>query len=965
MIVHGGEPPFVEEPNPRFGGLIKKLNEMTDYVYERTVNFNEETKGRLVEFNNEMAKFITEVVAPVNEHIASRGAQHGETKKTISLGLKDNFRTATLAEQIALANVDAFVTPQGAKQAIAANAGVFVAGNYQQNDVIQMASYFFPDEYPTWPPSRPEPVRYMNNNGQGGRIPMLLNGDRMVFSVRHDPTQYQRQSLYLSGPTNVARKTQLEEIQNVLTYYGGHGWNNVAGPTSGGNVGFFLPIADKNIYEFVDATGLPSDQARSYLLYRGYGQVVYKGMSISVGQVNGTQFAINHRFFQVDALNSNPTMSRIVDSSYPASFSTLGGNSSGAAQGSHVHSLSDFITLPAGATARIGGSGQGIVTSLFWNAQDYEAYLFVAMNIEIALANGTYKYLTLRFVESIIPGTLRAGGSAAFSVVGSRVKDVIPATGLAPVNGQWIEGCTPFNINSPSHLPGCVLDNGEVVKSRATKYGVRVKRYMGALKGLKAWVLGVRPPISMKQAVSETMVPARHSPFGPLAERIIPINHSAANTTYLVYELDILTGRYRWNERAWGSTSPVGAVAGNKFGIRLPDTVTARDNLANLPKGLVSVASMTAAGVTLGALAFTTNNGFKGNASVSYLNGTLTVGAQVSLSPVSLLSLQAFAGDVLTRAKAASPQSALMENARKPQIQVFAVTVNRAVFVVTDGLCHAEVGVAPYTITNGVFTLNFVPSNGIKATVVTAPVGALSGGYRESNSGDGVRMEFGDLMVMQTATESFSFTATRAFGDIYGDVSFRISSLVSAVQPTVSGLFANNGRTYDGDYAIDLVDELYPAFTIPMKGIYQQDTSAAFATLCKNVSNSVETTDPFDINETGWVRVPAGAKVVIGGRAYILDKDYAVKVSATGVSYCYLSQVNGNLVISASPVYREPSNIEVQFGVSNNGVLTINKEWLVLDRHLVSATRRGSAVPYFEEDGGNGPNRFFTQRDRI
>ena len=32
MIVHGGEPPFIEDPEPRFGSVIEKLNELAFYV---------------------------------------------------------------------------------------------------------------------------------------------------------------------------------------------------------------------------------------------------------------------------------------------------------------------------------------------------------------------------------------------------------------------------------------------------------------------------------------------------------------------------------------------------------------------------------------------------------------------------------------------------------------------------------------------------------------------------------------------------------------------------------------------------------------------------------------------------------------------------------------------------------------------------------------------------------------------
>lgn len=968
MIVHGGEPPFVEEPNPRFGGVITELNNMANYVQEKTTEFNEGTKGRLHEFTDNLNAFINDVAIPITNHLNARGAVHKETKKTISLGLKDNFRAATLAEQIALANVDAFVTPQGAKQAIIANQATYTPAGYQQNDVIQMAGYFFPDEYPTLIPTRPEPIRYLTDDVTNGRTPVLINGDRLVFSPRQNVGLYQRQSLFVSGPTKVARKTQLEEIQNVANYYTGLGWNNIAGVSSAGTVGFFYPIADKKIYEFKNNTGLPASDSRAFLLFRGYGGHVYKGMGVSVvpDYANGT-FAVHHRFFRVNSLETDPTMVNVVDGNYQATYTLKGGTSVGPAQSSHTYNVADFIALPAGSRAVIGGDAQGVSTSLFWSAQDYEAYLFIAVSLTITLADGTERYVTLRFLESIIPGTLRPGGTARFTTLGNlAVKDSLPADLTIPEGRPWIEQGNRWNMNSPVHLPGAVLDNGEIVKAKAGKYSLRVKRFTNDLKGIRAWTLGPRPVVSMKEATSEIMVPARHACFTALPDRIIPFKHTPTETSYLVYGLDVSLGRYRWQEMAWNRNSIVGAVAGNKFGITVPDIIMDRDNLLQFPTAISCYASSSVDGVSLSAMGFTKNNNYRGYSSMSFVNGVLTLGSVLLLSPATLISLQAMSGGMMDRARARSPFPANIERFRDPQIQVWALTGNKAVFMLSDGLCHAEVGIAPYTIIGDKFVLDFLPSNGVKTTIITQPGAAATGLYRVSGSGDGVRLSFNDLMAIQTGADTFSMALTRPFGDMYGDLSFNVSSYGASATPTITPVVVNPARMYASSYSIDAVEELYPAFVIPKKGLYQYDpANTDYTTNCKNVANQAEVVDPFDINEAGWVRVPSGAKVFIGGRTYVLDKDFAVKVNLTGVSYCYLVRRGDTLAALASPTIRETSNNEVLFGTATNGILDINKEYLVLDRHLLSATRRGSAIPYFEDDGNLGPNRFFTQRDRI
>lgn len=964
MIVHGGEPPFIEDPEPRFGSVIEKLNELAFYVQEQTENYNAGTKDKLLEFATSMAAFVNEVTPPITAHLTATGAQHGETAKTVGLGLKDNFRTATLAEQQALADVDAFMTPQGVKAALANNSSSFNTEAYQKNDVLQVSSYFFPDDYPRLVPSRPEPPRYLGTDGYNGRVPMLFNGDRMVFSPRCDPERYEGNVLYVSGPTKVAHKTQLEEITNIKNYYTGLGWNNVAATSSAGTVSFFHPLADKNIYEFKNNTGLPAAEAHSFLLYRGYGGVVYKGIAVSVTQAAPTTLTINHRIFNVNLLETDPTMVNLVDGAYPAVFQSIAGNSAGSVQGSHNLNVLDFLTLPPGAVVTLDGDAQGATCSLFWNTQDYEAYLFIAASLAVTLPSGAKQYITLRFVESIIPGTLRTDGSATFRVLGTYNKDVIPDTLVPAEDAQWCEPSNRWNINSPVHLPGCVLQNGEVVKSRAGKYGMRVKRHLNALLGLKDWITGPRPVVDIKNATTEIMTPSRHSPFTALPERIIPITHSDQNTTYLVYGLDLTTGRHIWQELSWNSGNLVSVATEDRFGIRLPATTTKQNKLITFPQSISTYVSSSGNGVATNALCFTTTNGYKGHTSFQYEAGLLTLGATINLSPLSLLALQSAAGAVLDRAKTFNP--ALNTNLRKVSIQVFALTANKAVYLITDGMSYAEAGVTSYTIVDGVFVLDFDTSSGVSLTRVTEPVATQAGVSRESLSGDGTRMDFNDLMAIQQSPSNFSVVATRAYGNVYGDLSFSISDLTEA-EPIITGGRSNAARLYMTDLSIDTVDEIFPALLIPNKGLYQYDptTDSGYTTLMYNVIEPDQKVDPFDINEAGWVHVPAGAKLILNGRTYVLDQDFAVKVNPTGTTYCYLVRNGDVLSAIGSTTLRESANNEVMFGKSVNGVLEINHSYLVMDKHVVSAIRLGSAIPCFEDNGANGVNQFFTQRDRI
>lgn len=967
MIVHGGQPPFIEEPNPKFGGVISKLNEISLFVAEKTENFSSSTQDRLHEFADELDAFVRDVAIPIDAHIAKVGAVHGENKGTIGLSLKDNFRAATLAEAIAMARVDAFVTSKGAKQSVLANTAEYVDTNFQQNDVIQMASYYFPNEYPVQVPSVPEPIKYFNGPSKNTNVPMILNGDRFVLSpYQVAGPAYQRNSLFVSGPTNQIGKSLMQEVQNVTSSYGSYGWNNVGARASNGKVMFFHPISDKNIYEFADGIGVSTVNNNAFLMYQGFGGVVYKGIAVSVAFAAEDIINIKQTFYSVAALETNPTLQPVVDASYKANVNIPGTVSNGVnANNTYQFDLKQVLNLPAGSTVvRLPGWTPSV--SMYWNAQDIDAHLFIAVPVRITIA-GKVKRACLRFVISIKPGTLRPGGICTVTALNMGTKDTMAADLVIPADAKWLEEDHVWNLNNPARDPGALLTNGDLVKVRSFKYGVMLKRYNTGFKGLRDWVMGNRPIVQMYEATSEIAVPARHQVFGPLPERVIPISYKPGEIIYLGYGLDISTGRYGWKEYGWTVNPMKGFVSGNKFGIRSPDYVTDRSRLPNVPGSLVCSNVINGADrkVTVSGLAFNDSNEFKGFKTITYSGGTLILKDVVSLSPASIFSLRAASSEVMKRAAVLNPYVAAVAALREPQIQVFKITDTRVLVMFSDGLSYVEVGIFPYSEVNGVILLDFAPTNGVKTTPVTVATPTMVGVARTSISGDNVQSLFYDAQVNQVNATTYEIAVERPFGDLYGNVSF-VASNIDTVNPVITSPSFNPARLYQGSSAIDLVDPIYPSFTMPVDGLYTHSPSNnEYSTNCLCVSVPSRTTDPFDPVEAGWVRVPAGAKVLLGGRGYFLNQDYPVKVNPTGVTYCYLTRSGDLLQAFGSSVIRETSNNEVLYGVATNGVLEVSNNYLVLARHLVSSSRRGSAVPYFEDDGAKGPNKFFTQRDRI
>lgn len=952
------EPPFVETPEPGFGVVIRKLNEMVVQAEDRTTNYNKNIQDKLDELDTHVTAWIASSVTPIDQHLAKRGAIHGETKKTVGLSKKDNFRTATLAEQINYANVNAFVTPAGAKAALDANTGEFDLSQYQRNGVFQFASYYYPDDYPTAIPATPEPVRYTISKG---RVPMLMNGDRVVYSPRSDEARYTRQSLFLGMPLKGSAGARLSEIVNATARYTGTNWNMTAGDATDSKVAFFRPLGDKQIYHYKTTLPLPAGN-RNYLLYNRNAAAAYRGLGIAVG-LAGTVLTLSHRFFYTNLQATDPTLTELIASGYLGQFDRMGATPVAApANGSHAYDLKDFVTLPAGATIAADPDYPDVITTMLWNSVDYEIYLNVSLAVLVKNGPLTSK-LVLSFTESIIPGTLVAGGNALFKTLGPRVKDTLDANLVPVVGSAFLTVNNPLDFNNITQSPGMVLNSGVVVKAISTKLGLRVKRYKTDYNGMKDWMMAQRPVVSPTDASMEVFAPSRHTPFGPLPERIIPVAHDGTITQHLVYGLDSATGLFSWSQLTWNDASIISTQTGdNVFGVRLPEVRDQVDTLGLLPKSLTVVVNKSGVGVGMNALAFTSANNYIGKSAVSYASKTLTVGTDVKVAVPTKLSIQGATRDVMDRAALLNP--GVDPVLRVAESQMFAINATRALLIITDGVSYAEAMVVNYAIVDGLFTLDFKAAGGVNLKPVTPASGPVTPGNRVSGSGDGTWMISADLLCAAGSLNDFSFVLTRPFGNNYGDLSFSVTGINGAT-PVFSIGKLNPVRLYPGTQQFDLVEELLPPVMVPGKGVYQYDGSTAqlYTNTMVEIGGGPTKMDPFNINETGWVRIPSGGRVVIGGKAYILGEEFALKVGLTGTTYCYLVRYGDVIQVVGSTQRREVANNEVLFGIAVNGVFQQTKDYLVMSNHVVSATRQGSAIPCFIDDGADGPNQFFTHRD--
>jgi len=957
MIILGGEPPFIENPAPRFGEVIKKFNQLTYAIRVATEEFNRNNAEKLEAIGDGVDVFVNTVSIPIDAHLASRGAQHGETKKSIGLSKKDNFRTATKQEQIDLAPVQAFVTPEGAKASLVANNASFVLSDYQLNDLYQFASFFYPDQYPIPTPTRVEPVRYFGASKKAG---MLLNTDRLIFSPYSDPAQYQNQSIFTSMPLGGSKGSKLGEITGLSTNFLTSSWNTVGCSAADGSAVFFKPLADRQIYQYKNSLGMAGGNF-NYLLFNLFAATVYKGLAVSSSYA-GTVLTLNHKFFYVANSTTDPTLVDLVNSSYQALFDRMDTAAYNApANGSQSIDLAKYVNLPAGAVMTLAGGSHGVVTTLFWNVVNAEIYMHVAVSVQVTLG-AVSRNLVFSFIESVIPGSLGAGGTATFRQLGTRTKDTLGADLLPVGQSNWFKDGNRYDLLNLVQYPGAMLASGEMVKACSTKNGMRVKRFATAYKGIKDFLLANRPTVDPKLAVPEIYAPSRHAAFGLLPERIVPFTNGGGQSSFLVYGANAKTGRFGWQEFGWVSDSIVSTQSGDgTFGIRLPDSIDDNENMADMPASMSVYVNQSGAGVAASALVFNENNHFVGRSSFQFSNHILTVGAPVALAIGSVMAIKAASGSVMPRAAIANP---LQDPAlRSPQIQVFGLTPGRALLVISDGLCYAEAAVVGLAVSGSTATLDFTATGGLKLYQVTPGNQPAMTGNRSSASGDDVWLTYSDLLAVQVNTNTFQVVVTRAFGNVYGDLSFTVNGFTTSTPSFVNGT-VNKARLYQRTDAFDTVDEIYPPLLLAGKGVYQHlPGNSRFATLMTEVGGGPGKVDPFNVNETGWVRLPAGARVVLNGRTTILDRDYAVKVGTTGTYYCYLQRLGTTLIAIASTVVRQPANNEVMFGIATNGILVLQKNYIVMDSKSISATRHGSAIPYFADNGGQGVNQFFTRRD--
>lgn len=168
--------------------------------------FEQVATQALVDANRKIDRFSTDVQTALAEHTNKRGAVHGETKETVGLEKKENWRAATLAEHEAATSKNTFAVPSGL-HALVKKFLTIDPTNYIRSRILPMASGGQLGNIPQWPfnwkegeivESFKDPMAFYTDTpwqfstDQGVRIYPAMNGSDVLTQHTPDPGRLKR-----------------------------------------------------------------------------------------------------------------------------------------------------------------------------------------------------------------------------------------------------------------------------------------------------------------------------------------------------------------------------------------------------------------------------------------------------------------------------------------------------------------------------------------------------------------------------------------------------------------------------------------------------------------------------------------------------------------------------------------------------------------------------------------------------
>lgn len=951
MIIFGGERPVITNPDPNFGDFLDSLNKLRMSLEDK---LGDSDKSKTEDLNY-LATAVDTLMAKcgnaVNVHIAKKGALHGETAKTVGLEKVDNFRTATTQDHLNYVD-NAFCTPAGVNAAVAKTVIGFNADNFQQNIRMPFAMLHHIDQFKR-ADKDPWTVPYFKK----GPATVIMNGDRVIVSPQYPGGFAGPYSMFYSDSVKMLNAVGLNEERQLANYYIGTGWNMKGAKNIDGDVGIFRPLANKGIYDY--ASSLPGSGNSFVVLSSTFGDITHKGCLLSCAWVNN-QIQLSHYFFGVNNPETDPTLAQIVNTSYKAVYNTVNMNNvTDAIQKTRTISLNDIFALGAGVKVEsLLAAGQHPTISADWRYLNTEFLMNISIPVKVTIGTQVFNKI-FTFTEAIRPGKLVISDVGAVTLLKTFSKDSI-TTAADLNNSKWLINNDTSNLLNMIESPGVVNTNGLVINAFTTRTSLRLKLTQTEVAGVIPILEEPGKYFPIKESINQIFVPARHMSFGDLAERVIPISQDNNQTIFLTFALAVDKSKYRYKELVWqsGTIATLDSTT-NQYWVKRPDTISERDIDGDLPKSIMALTTPTG-GVALSAMNFTKANDFKGRSSFSYLNGSVSVGSEVTLSTISEMLLGTIGIKVMERSKLSPAYGGKPElYPQSASYGVFTITSDKALVYWSDGVSYVEAIIVPYTLTAGVITLNLKLNTPL--FVVSKNTSAKQG-KRKSSSADDLFSEHCDLMVYKTSDNGYRFVLNHPFEELAGDVSFTTTTFTGA-NPVLTAESTWSAETYSGNAFFDIAEEHYPVVMLPKVGIFQQNVVSDNATTMTRIGGT-EKFDPYKAGNNKVIIIPEGYRVVINGIGVMIDETQEL-IYTTFPRYFYLEENSGVIELKDYATQQQPNNNAVMVGYDPNGTGVIyTRSYIVVDKHLISDVRKGSTIPLVPNDGTDrGATSYFLTRD--
>jgi len=954
MKIIGGERPVIADPEPRYGSLLSSLNNLRRKVEQAQDSNDAQTSANLTYIAQAVGNFVAAVGVPVDAHIALTGPVHGETSTTVQLEKVDNFRSATVQDHLNFVD-DAFVNPAGMKAAITQSVNGFNAQDFQQNVRMPFAALHHIDQF-----DRAEKDPGNALFFQRGPVTLIMNGDRVIASPQYPTANAGPYSLYYSDTVKMGASIGLNEERQIASRYWGSGWNMKGAIDNLGRIGIFRPLANKGIYNY--NSSIPGSGNFFVVLSSTFGDISHKGCLLSASYT-GTTLTLGHYFFGVNDPESNPTLTQIVNSSYKATYNTVNMNNvNDSINKTRTMSLNDFFTLGAGVSVVSAlKAGEQPTISADWRYLNLEFLMNIAMPVTVTIGGKTFNKI-FNFTESVHPGKLVIADTGAIDMLKGYSKDSI-TTEADLAKCKWLVDNDPTNLLNLVKCPGVINTNGLILNGYTTPTCLRIKVSPTDMKGVVPLLENPALYRPVKDSITQTFVPTRHFSLGELPERILPISQDANQITYLSYCLAVDRFGYKYKELQWATGSNTQYDANTKtYGITRPDLITERDLTTKLPNSLTSVTAVSG-GVTVSALSFTSLNGFKGSDSFQYSGGAVVLGADVSLSPNSLIVMRLKASEAEASAAVKQMYNGVPEQyPRARSMGAMIVGGLRALCWWSDGCAVVHACVVPYTLSNGVMTL------GLKTDTVLSVVSKATTpnkGKRTSQSNDGLHSSHSDLLAYKLSDNQWVFGLNRPWESMSGDITFTTDNFLAAA-PTLTPLNNVPAKTFAGTEFFDVSDDHYPLTMVPRIGMFQCTAGINTDVVLGSARDATILFKPYQLANQKLVIIPEGYRCVINGVGISVDETQELAYS-TWPSYFYLEENTGVIELVRYTQEQKPDNNAIMIGYDSDGTgVRYTRSFIVLDKHLISSTRKGATIPFVVNDGTElGATNFFRYKDVI